>query len=241
MDINDELTSDNAEKKDDLVNPELSSEQENEHNSEQPENIKDDNNEVLTDENKEPDKKEAGKRSFFGKKTKTLNADEIAKKLEVLLTEHEELTKKFEEQAEKLQEMNDRYLRTTAEFDNFRKRTAKEKIDLIKYGGENVLMDIIPVIDNFERAMQAIETAKDIEPIKEGIFLIYAKFTELLKQKGIKEIEAVNLDFNTDVHEAITKIPAPGEEMKGKVVDVVEKGYMLYDKVIRFSKVVVGE
>ena len=241
MDIKDEQTSDNAEMKDDLVNPELSSEQEKEQNTEQHVNIKDDNNEVLADEDKEPDKKEAGKRNFFGKKIKAPNVDEITKKLEIITKEHEALTKKFEEQAEKLQEMNDRYLRATAEFDNFRKRTAKEKADLIKYGGENVLMDIIPVVDNFERAMQAIETAKEIEPVKEGIFLIYGKFTELLKQKGIKEIEAVNLDFNTDIHEAVTKIPAPSEEMKGKVVDVVEKGYMLYDKVIRFSKVVVGE
>jgi molecular chaperone GrpE len=100
---------------------------------------------------------------------------------------------------------------------------------------------ILPVLDDFERAMTAMHTAKDVEPVKDGITLIYNKLKEILTQQGIKEIDALNLDFNTDLHEAITKIPAPNEELKGKVVDVVQKGYYLNDKVLRFSKVVIGE
>lgn len=225
------------EKKEEVTNQETQIEQTD--NSAEP--VKAENNEVLAQENTDTDKKEPVKKGIFGKKNKPANCDEILKKLETLQEEHETLSKKFEEQAEKLQEMNDRYLRSTAEFDNFRKRTLKEKSELIKYGGENILLDIIPVVDNFERAIQSLEKAKDIEAVKEGILLIYGKFQEFITQKGVKEIEAINLDFNTDIHEAVTKIPAPSEEMKGKVVDVIEKGYMLYDKVIRFSKVVVGE
>lgn len=148
---------------------------------------------------------------------------------------------KEEDLAEKIAALQDKHLRLSAEFDNFRKRTLKEKADLIKTAGEGVLINILPVIDDFERALQFIDKAEDIAAIKEGIGLIHNKFKSFLSQNGVKEIEAKDKDFDTDLHEAITKFPAPSPELKGKVVDVVEKGYSLNEKVIRHSKVVVGE
>jgi molecular chaperone GrpE len=142
---------------------------------------------------------------------------------------------------EKLAEMQDRYLRLSAEFDNYRKRTLREKMELTKHAGENILISIIPVMDDFERALKLMENASDGNAMKSGIDLIYNKFSEFLKQNGLKEIEALNKDFNVDVHEAVTKVPVQDESMKGKVVEVVVKGYWLNDKVIRYSKVVVGE
>ncbi|MBI9056384.1 MAG: nucleotide exchange factor GrpE [Labilibaculum sp.] len=147
----------------------------------------------------------------------------------------------LEELGQKLQEMNDKYVRLSAEFDNYRKRTLKEKMELTKSASEKVLINILPVKDNFERALKSIDDAKDIEALKEGVHLIYNNFNEFITQNGVKEIEAINKDFDTDIHEAITKIPAPTKDLKGKVVDCVEKGYYLNDKVIRFAKVVVGE
>lgn len=141
----------------------------------------------------------------------------------------------------KLDELNDKYLRLAAEYDNYRKRTLKEKMELTKYAGEDVLKGILPVVDNMERAIKSLETASDMEAVKEGINLIYNKFKEFLDKRGLKEIEAINLPLNTDVHEAVTKFPAPTPEQKGKIIDVVEKGYYLNEKVIRFAKVVVGE
>ncbi|MDM8158938.1 nucleotide exchange factor GrpE [Labilibaculum sp. K2S] len=152
--------------------------------------------------------------------------------------------KKTDELAEltiQLQDISDKYVRLSAEFDNYRKRTLKEKMELTKSGGEKILINILPVMDNFERALQSIDAAKDIDAIKDGVHLIYGNFREFVTQNGVKEIEAVNQAFDTDIHEAITKIPAPTKELKGKVVDCVEKGYFLHDKVIRFAKVVVGE
>jgi molecular chaperone GrpE len=142
---------------------------------------------------------------------------------------------------EKLAELQDRYLRLTAEYDNFRKRTLKEKIDLQKSANESLLGALLPVADDFDRAMESVEEAKDVEAVKEGMRLISGKFQGFLNQQGVKEIEAVNKKFDTDVHEAITKIPAPSKKLKGKVVDVVQKGYYLGEKVLRFSKVVIGE
>lgn len=141
----------------------------------------------------------------------------------------------------KYNELNDRYLRLMAEFDNYRKRTLKEKMELTKNGGEDVLKGILPVVDNMERAIKSLETAKDMEAVKEGIDLIYKKFQEFLSAKGLKEIEAQGLELDTDKHEAVTKFPAPSEDLKGKIIDVIEKGYTLNDKVIRYAKVVIGE
>jgi molecular chaperone GrpE len=142
---------------------------------------------------------------------------------------------------EKLAEMQDKYLRLSAEFDNYRKRTLREKIELTKHAGENILISIVPVMDDFERALKHMETSTDTGAIKSGIDLIYNKFRDFLTQHGIKEIEALNTDFNVDLHDAVTKVPVQDEKMKGKVVDVVLKGYWLHEKVMRHSKVVVGE
>ena len=141
----------------------------------------------------------------------------------------------------KLAEMQDRYIRLSAEFDNYRKRTLREKIELTKHAGENILISIVPVMDDFERALKLMETATDCAAMKSGIDLIYSKFNDFLRQHGIKEIESLHAEFNVDLHEAISKIPVDDESMKGKVVDVVQKGYYLHDKVMRFSKVIVGE
>ena len=140
-----------------------------------------------------------------------------------------------------LKDMTDKYLRLSAEFDNYRKRTLRERMELTKTAAESVMLGILPVVDDFERAMQSIEQGLDFEATKEGILLIYNKFNEFTKQNGISEIDAVSQVFDTDLHEALTKIPAPSEDMKGKIVDVIQKGYYLNDKVIRFAKVVVGE
>ncbi len=142
---------------------------------------------------------------------------------------------------QKLAEINDKYLRLSAEFDNYRKRTLKEKMELTKNAGELVLEKILPVMDNFERALQSMETAADVPALREGVLLIYGAFKDFLFQQGVKEIECVNMGFDPDTQEAVSKIPAPTEELKGKVVDCVQKGYTLHDKVMRFPKVVVGE
>jgi len=169
------------------------------------------------------------------------NIQKEADEVEVSTEEKKEEVKAEKTDKEKLDELNDRYLRLAAEYDNYRKRTLKEKMDLTKTAGADILINILPVMDDFERAISHLDQAKDMNAVKDGITLIYNKFGEFLKQRGVKEIEAKEKDFDTDLHEAITKIPATSEELKGKVVDVVEKGYFLYDKVIRFSKVVVGE
>jgi molecular chaperone GrpE len=142
---------------------------------------------------------------------------------------------------QKINELTDKYLRLSAEFDNYRKRTLKEKIELTKSAGEELLRNILPVMDDFERALQTIESTKEISAVKQGINHIYTKFKEFLNQCGVREIDANEKDFNIDFHEAVTKIPVEKEGLKGKVVDVIEKGYTLNDKVIRYSKVVVGE
>ncbi|MPQ45763.1 nucleotide exchange factor GrpE [Marinifilum sp. N1E240] len=163
------------------------------------------------------------------------------KKKEKKKSAKEKKADEIEELGTKLQDISDKYMRLSAEFDNYRKRTLKEKMELTKSAGEKILVNVLPVMDNFERALQSMDDAKDVEALKEGVQLIYSNFKDFISQNGVKEIEAVNQEFDTDIHEAITKIPAPSEELKGKVVDCVEKGYTLNEKVIRFSKVVVGE
>jgi len=148
-------------------------------------------------------------------------------------------TKKVNELTEKNNELNDKYLRLYSEFDNYRKRTIKEKIDLQKSASQDLIADLLPVIDDFERALQAFEEHKaDDETIK-GIELIYNKLFNLLIQKGLEPMNSMGTEFNTDYHEAITNIQVD-DDMKGKVVDVIQKGYLLNDKVLRFAKVVVG-
>lgn len=140
----------------------------------------------------------------------------------------------------KIAELNDKYLRLYSEFDNYRKRTIKEKSDIIRSAGEDVFKAIMPTIDDFERAIKANETVTEIEPIKEGISLIYHKLKVACTAKGLEAMDSIGKPFDADFMESITSIPAPSEDMKGKVIDEVEKGYKLGDKVIRFAKVVVG-
>ena len=152
-----------------------------------------------------------------------------------------EVKTKEEELQEKLAELQDKYLRLMAEFDNYRKRTLREKIELTKNAGEKIIAGIISVMDDFERALAHMNDSSDNRAMKEGIELIYNKFSDFLKQQGVREIESLNCDFNVELHEAVTKVAVEDEAMKGKVIEVLQKGYYLNDKVLRFSKVVVGE
>lgn len=145
------------------------------------------------------------------------------------------------ELSEKLSEVQDKYLRLSAEFDNYRKRTLREKIDLSKYAGENILTAILPFMDDFERALKHMEVSDNSNAVREGINLIYQKLTEFLKQNGVKEIDCTNGTFNVDLHEAVGMVPVGEDNQKGKVIEVLLKGYYLNDKVIRHSKVLVGE
>ena len=157
------------------------------------------------------------------------------------LTHEEQLEKELEEAQTAIEEQKDKYLRLSAEFDNYRKRTIKEKAELILNGGEKSISSILPVIDDFERAIKTMETAKDVSAVKEGVELIYNKFMAVLAQNGVKVIETKDQPLDTDYHEAIAVIPAPSVEQKGKILDCVQTGYTLNDKVIRHAKVVVGE
>lgn len=139
-----------------------------------------------------------------------------------------------------VQELKDKYLRQAAEFDNFKRRNAKERIELIQTAGKEVINDLLDVLDDSERAQKQLEETSDVQQIKEGVQLVFNKLRNTLAAKGLKPIEALHQDFNVDLHEAITEIEA-GEEMKGKVVAEVQKGYYLNDKIIRFAKVVVGK
>ena len=196
----------------DTVNPDIESKQE------QPQA---ETNEVPIEETKEtPDDTVSDKKS---KRFRIRHAQEKA----------------LEEEKAKFAELNDKHLRLQAEFDNFRKRTAKEKLDLTVTASENVIKDILPVFDDFERALQNMEKNGN-EADLQGVTLIFNKLKDTLKKKGLEEIDAMNAEFNTDEHEALTMIPAPEEDKKGKVLDVIQKGYKLNGKVIRFARVVVG-
>ena len=157
------------------------------------------------------------------------------------LTHEEQLEKELEDAQAVIEEQKDKYLRLSAEFDNYRKRTMKEKAELILNGGEKSISSILPVIDDFERAIKTMETAKDVKAVKEGVELMYNKFMAVMAQNGVKVIETKDQPLDTDYHEAIAVIPAPSEEQKGKILDCVQTGYTLNDKVIRHAKVVVGE
>ena len=146
-------------------------------------------------------------------------------------------TAKLEEQ---LAELNDKYLRLFSEFDNYRKRTAKERIELAKTAGEDIFKSILPVLDDFERGLMAMNDAADINALKEGVDLIYNKLNKTLTAKGLEPLNSIGNTFDADIHEAITNVPAPSEDMKGKVIDEVERGYALNGKVIRYAKVIVG-
>ena len=208
--------------------------EENQENKDQEQNVQEpeikeevqENTDNLTDKEADTDK---NKKSFFTKKK-----DKEKQKIQDLEKEIEQL------KAEKA-ELNDRFLRLFSEFDNYKKRVSKEKLDLIATASEKVLVSLLPVVDDFERAIAANEKADNIDSIKEGFNLIYNKLLQMMKRFDVEEIQAKGEEFNTDFHEAVTHFPAQKEEDKGKVIDVTEKGYKLKDKVIRYAKVVVGQ
>ena len=171
--------------------------------------------------------------------TKEATSDNVSDKKSKRFKIRHAAEKALEEEKAKYAELNDKFLRLFSEFDNFRKRTAKEKLDLTVTASENVIKDILPVLDDFERALQNMEKNGN-EADMQGVTLIYNKLKDTLKKKGLEEIEAMGAEFNTDEHEALTMIPAPEEDKKGKVLDVIQKGYKLNGKVIRFARVVVG-
>lgn len=151
-----------------------------------------------------------------------------------------ETEKKIAALEEQLAQANDKYLRLYSEFDNFRRRTAKERVDLMNMAGAEIIKSLLPVIDDFERALKNNEKATDVAAVNEGVNLIAQKFRSMLGKNGLEPMNSMGQPFDVDMHEAITNIPAPSEDMKGKVIDEVEKGYLLNGKVIRFAKVVVG-
>ena len=160
---------------------------------------------------------------------------------EEALDEKSELQLKLADAAEKIATLEDKYLRQAAEFDNYRKRTMKEKAELIKNGGERAIESILPVLDDFERAIATMEKSENAAELRTGVELIYNKFVSILKQNGLQKIETEGKDFDTDFHEAIAMVPTPDESLKGKVLDCIQTGYILNDKVIRHAKVAVGE
>ena len=168
-------------------------------------------------------------------------AQQEAEEPEKELTPEEKLQAEVEKLQAEQEEMKDKYLRLSAEFDNYRKRTMKEKAELILNGGEKAFKAILPVIDDMERALATMQKATDVEAVKEGVDLIYNKFIQILGQNGVQAIDTKEKELDTDYHDAIAIIDAPSEELKGKILDCVETGYTLNDKVIRHAKVVVGK
>ncbi len=154
---------------------------------------------------------------------------------------NDELEAKVEKLEAQLAEQKKEYMFLMAEFDNFRKRTVKEKAEIIKNGAENAFKNLLPIIDDFERAIQVMKDSNDANAIKEGVELIYHKFLKYLEQNGVKVIDINDNNFNTEYHEAVTTFPTPDESLKGKIIETIQKGYMLNDKVLRHAKVVVGQ
>ena len=157
------------------------------------------------------------------------------------LTGEAKLQKELETATKTIEEQKDKYLRLSAEFDNYRKRTMKEKAELIKNGGEKTISAILPILDDMERALQNAAKTEDLDAIRQGIELISQKFHKVLEQEGLQKMEPIGEAFDTDYHEAVALVPAPNEEQKGKVLDCVQTGYKLNDKVIRHAKVVVAQ
>ena len=196
---------------------------------------------VQNDENlSDTDTNAAETDSKNGQQTENV-ADSAAEKASEAEKAADQPAEKEEDWHGKYDELNDKYLRLMAEFDNYRKRTLKEKMDLTKYAEEDVLKGILKVVDDMERAIKNLDTAADMNAVKEGVELIYKKFKSFLETRGLKEVEAMHQELDTDKHEAVAKFAAPSEDLKGKIIDVVEKGYYLHDKIIRYAKVVIGE
>jgi len=186
---------------------------------------------------------EADIENKVGEDSKTSNEDTATKdqEAEQETFEPEEALTDLEKKEIECKELHDKFVRLYSEFDNFRKRTAKEKIEITKSASENVLRDLLPVLDDFERAIVNNDKVDDVVALKEGFGLIHNKLFKNLEVKGLTSMESNGETFDVDKHEALTNVPAPSDDMKGKVIDVIEKGYLLNDKVIRFAKVVVGQ
>ena len=168
-----------------------------------------------------------------------INADAvISGTADVNDTGEKKLTEKLQEE---LLEQKDKYIRLFAEFDNYKRRSAKERIELIQTAGREVITSMLDVLDDCDRAEKQLQTSNDIEQIKQGIQLVFGKLRTVMQSKGLKAMESINTGFDVEKHEAITEIPAPNEDMKDKILDEVQKGYYLNDKIIRFAKVVVGK
>lgn len=180
--------------------------------------------------------KEEEKQGQKPEKEKEAEDKTVARKSKKHTQQHE-----LKQLQETLGELNDKYLRLYSEFDNYRKRTLREKTEMTKTAGATIITDLLPVLDDFERAIRLSEQTDSIDAIKEGERLILTKLKTILEQKGLQEIKSIGQPFDTDLHDAVTNIPSPSEDMKGKIVDEIEKGYLLNGKVIRFAKVVVGQ
>ena len=167
--------------------------------------------------------------------------DEAQEENQEELTEEQQLIKELENAQKEVEELKDKHLRLSAEFDNYRKRTLKEKAELIKNGAEKTMTAILPILDDFERALKNMEASEETKAMREGVELIFNKFHKVLNQEGLQVIETEGKDFDTDFCEAIALIPATSDDMKGKILDCVQTGYMLNDKVIRHAKVVVAQ
>lgn len=194
---------------------------------------KEENKKVFDENSEQPENEENNKKEVEVEKEEESSNEEVKEEKDTRTVE--------EKLQDEVKNLNDKYLRLSAEYDNYRKRSLKEKMDLMKSAGRDIFQNILPVIDNFERALKSMETAEDITAVKEGVILIYDNFKKFLNQRGVTEIECMNKEFDAEYHEAVTKIKVEDKEMKGKIVDVIEKGYMLSYKVLRFPKVVIGE
>ena len=203
--------------------------------TENKENLEAQNNEVI--ENKE----ETIEQDNENTEEKTEKEEKTDSKEEQESTNEESEKSEYDILKDKHDEITDKYARLSAEFDNYRKRTLKEKMDLIQSGGSDVLKNILPVLDNVERAIKSMNESSDLEAVKDGIELIYKNFLDFLKQRGVTEIKAIGEKFDTDKHEAIAQMPAEKKKQKGNIIDVIEKGYKLNDKILRFAKVVVAQ
>lgn len=179
----------------------------------------------------------------MNKKTEKKVQDEVIEDVQTEIQDDTTVEQTAEEQlAEELKSEKDKFLRLFAEFENYKRRTSKERVELFKTASEDVMVSLLPVLDDFERALMHINEDKEAEELRKGVELIYQKLLSNLEQKGLSKIEVNSGDvFNADDHEAVTQIPAPSDDMKGKIIDVIERGYKLGDKVIRFPKVVIGQ
>ena len=192
--------------------------------------------EILKNEEAENQQQEAETQT-----EETNSAENAGEEKETEISEEEKTAKELEETKQALEDYKDKYLRLSAEFDNYRKRTMKEKAELIKNGGEKAISAILPILDDLERALQNMQKAEDVKAMYEGINLIHQKFLKNLGNEGLEKMNPVGEAFDTDFHEAIALVPAPEEAQKGKVLDCVQTGYKLNDKVIRHAKVVVAQ